>query len=39
MEEWGTAPRFLTSAMDGVNGQIHAPAALLPRKAPQVPIR
>jgi hypothetical protein len=31
----GIAPPFLTSALDGVSGQFHAPAALLPGKDPQ----
>jgi len=29
---------FLTSEIDGVSGQLHAPAALLPREEPPVPI-
>jgi hypothetical protein len=28
----------LTSALDGVSGQLHAPAALFPGKEPPVPI-
>jgi len=28
---------FLTSALDGVSGQLHAPAALPPEKEPPVP--
>jgi hypothetical protein len=34
----GTAPSFLPSALDGVCGQLHAPAALLVGKEPPVPI-
>jgi hypothetical protein len=37
----GTAPPFLTSALDGgveVSGQLHAPAALPPGKELLVPI-
>jgi hypothetical protein len=30
---------FLTSALDGVTGQRHAPAVLNPRKGPPIPVR
>jgi hypothetical protein len=41
MKTWGSgciAPPFLTWALDGVTGQLHAPAALPPGKEPPVPI-
>jgi len=28
---------FLSSALDGISGQLHAPAALTPEKEPPVP--
>jgi len=34
----GIAPRFLTSVLDGVSGQLHSAAALSPGKQSSVPI-